>query len=177
MKLTKKSAHWYIDYKGADGVRKRVKGFRDKTATTQLAAKLEKEAELAEVGIVDRYKEHRNRPLTGHLKDFKAALLAKGGTKKHAGVVFTRASAVMDGCGFSFIVLYSMFWGLVLWAPVELLIFGVKKGIARFRRADASERAGPACMGGLRRGGKAKDPKDLKDAKDGDERDKKYRCR
>jgi len=102
-KVTKKSAHWYIDYKGTDGVRKRVRGFKDKTATAQLAAKLEKEAELAEVGIVDRHKEHRNRPLRGHLDDFKASLLAKGNTRKHAGVVFTRAKAVMEGCGYSFI--------------------------------------------------------------------------
>ena len=42
--VTKQSAYWYIDYKGPDGIRKRVKGFKDKTATTQLAAKLEKEA-------------------------------------------------------------------------------------------------------------------------------------
>ena len=102
-RVKKKSAHWYIDYKGADGVRKRVRGFKDKTATAQLAAKLEKEAELAEVGIVDRHKEHRNRPLRGHLDDFTASLLAKGNTKKHAGVVFTRAKAVTDGCGFTLI--------------------------------------------------------------------------
>ena len=49
-RIKKKSAYWYIDYKAAGGVRKRVKGFKDKTATAQLAAKLEKEAELAEAG-------------------------------------------------------------------------------------------------------------------------------
>ena len=46
-KITKQSKFWYIDYKGADGIRKRVKGFKDKAATTQYAAKLEREAELA----------------------------------------------------------------------------------------------------------------------------------
>lgn len=32
--VRKQSQHWYIDYKAADGTRKRVKGFKDKTATT-----------------------------------------------------------------------------------------------------------------------------------------------
>ena len=35
-RIKKKSACWYIDYKGPDGIRKRVKAFKDKTATTQL---------------------------------------------------------------------------------------------------------------------------------------------
>ena len=52
-KVKRKSQYWYIDYKNDDGTRKRVKGFKDKQATTQLAAKLEKEAELAEAGMVE----------------------------------------------------------------------------------------------------------------------------
>jgi hypothetical protein len=39
--IRKQSQFWYIDYKTADGTRKRVKGFKDKTATTQLAAQVE----------------------------------------------------------------------------------------------------------------------------------------
>ena len=31
-KVTKKSKHWYVDYKDADGIRRRVKGFKDKAA-------------------------------------------------------------------------------------------------------------------------------------------------
>ncbi|MHC4259925.1 MAG: hypothetical protein ACYSTF_05890, partial [Planctomycetota bacterium] len=81
----KKSAHWYIDYKAADGTRKRVKGFKDKQATAQLAAKLEKESELAQAGIVDRYAEHRKKPLRQHLEDFHQALLAKGDTVQGPG--------------------------------------------------------------------------------------------
>lgn len=46
--IRKQSQYWYIDYKTVDGTRKRIKGFKDKTATTQLAAKLEKESELAQ---------------------------------------------------------------------------------------------------------------------------------
>lgn len=75
-RIRKKSKFWYIDFKTADGSRKRIKGFKDKQATTQRAAQLVKEVELAKAGVVDRYKEHRKRPLIEHLADFKESLLA-----------------------------------------------------------------------------------------------------
>ena len=94
--VTKQSPYWYIDYKGIDGVRKRIKGFKDKAATAQLAAKLEREAELARAGIVDKYKIHRKTPLVKHLEDFKASLINKGTTLKQARLVYNRAKAVID---------------------------------------------------------------------------------
>jgi integrase len=100
---TKQSQHWYIDYKAVDGTRKRIKGFKDKTATAQLAAKLEKESELAQAGIIDKYKEHRKRPLAEHLDDFKTGLLNKGTTQKHACLVYNRAKAVIENGGFIFV--------------------------------------------------------------------------
>ncbi len=98
--IRKQSQYWYIDYKTADGTRKRVRAFKDKTATCQLAAKLEKESELAQAGIIDRFKEHRKRPLIEHLADFKASLTNKGTTEKHACLVYNRAKAVIENCGF-----------------------------------------------------------------------------
>ena len=97
-RIKKKSAFWYIDYKGPDGIRKRVKGFKDKTATTQLAAKLEKEAELAEVGIIDKYKEHRKRPLVEHLEDFQSSLKAKGNTPEYCKLTHYRAKRICKEC-------------------------------------------------------------------------------
>jgi site-specific recombinase XerD len=102
-RVRKQSQYWYIDYKTADGTRKRIKGFRDKTATTQLAAKLEKESELAQAGIIDKYKEHRKKPLSEHLVDFKASLTNKGTTEKHACLVYNRAKAVIENCSFAYI--------------------------------------------------------------------------
>ena len=98
--IKKKSAYWYVDYKAEDGTRKRVKGFKDKTATAQLAAKLEKEAELEQAGIIDRFKEHRQRPLAEHLRDFETSLIAKGNTEKHAKVTVSRVERIFDGCKF-----------------------------------------------------------------------------
>ena len=99
-RIKKKSAYWYIDYKAAGGIRKRVKGFKDKTATVQLAAKLEKEAELAEAGIIDKYKEHRRRPLSEHLKDFLSSLQAKGNTPEYCNQTYYRVERIFTGCKF-----------------------------------------------------------------------------
>ena len=100
-RIRKQSQSWYIDYKAANGTRKRVKAFKDKQATAQLAAKLEKESELAQAGIVDKYKKHRLRPLAEHLEDFKQSLIAKGNTFKHTNLVYTRAKKVIEGCKFA----------------------------------------------------------------------------
>jgi site-specific recombinase XerD len=99
-RIKKKSAHWYIDYKGPDSTRKRVKGFKDKAATLQLAAKLEKESELAHAGIVDKFKEHRKRALSEHVEDFNHFLLAKGNTAKHTELTVSRAKRIIEECEF-----------------------------------------------------------------------------
>ena len=101
-RIRKQSKFWYIDYKTADGTRKRVKGFKDKGATVQLAAKLEREAELAQAGIIDKFADHRQRSLAEHLADFKANLLSKGTTVEHAKVTSNRIKAILDGCKFAF---------------------------------------------------------------------------
>ena len=98
-RVKKKSQYWYIDFKAAGGIRKRVKGFRDKTATAQLAAKLEKEAELAESGIIDRFKEHRKAPLTKHLEDWRNSLIACGVTLKQADQNYRRALRILTESG------------------------------------------------------------------------------
>ena len=102
-RIRKQSQCWYIDYKTAEGTRKRVKAFKDKQATAQLAAKLEKEAELAQAGIIDRFKEHRKRPLAEHIADFKTSLINKGTTEKHACLVYNRAKAIIENCKFTYI--------------------------------------------------------------------------
>ncbi len=99
-RIRKQSKCWYLDFKDSDGTRKRVKGFKDKSATQQLAAKLEHEAELAEKGMGDKFAEHRKRPLSEHLEDFRQCLIAKGDTEKHAEVTLSRIKRVFEGCQF-----------------------------------------------------------------------------
>jgi integrase len=99
-RVKKQSLCWYIKYRDADGIERRVKAFKDKIASQQLAAKLEKEAEMAKAGVVDRYKEYRKRLLLEHLADFEQSLLAKGCTTKHVEQVVSRARKIIEGCKF-----------------------------------------------------------------------------
>ena len=99
-RIRKKSKFWYIDYKTADNTRRRVKACKDKAATIQLAAKLEREVELELTGMADKYKEYRKKPLTEHLRDFEASLLAKGNTKEYVEQTLVRIKPVFVDCKF-----------------------------------------------------------------------------
>ena len=92
-----RSRKWYVEYKTADGVRRRVPGFSDKPATQQLASELERQAAREQTGLVDRFLEHRKRPLTEHADDWHKTLLDKGGTPEYARLSVTRVRAVLDG--------------------------------------------------------------------------------
>ncbi len=41
-KVTRQSAKWYVEYRDSQGIRRRVPGYRDRAATVQLAAELER---------------------------------------------------------------------------------------------------------------------------------------
>ncbi|MCH7872130.1 MAG: hypothetical protein IID33_10565, partial [Planctomycetes bacterium] len=101
-RVTKQSRRWYVEFRDADGVRRRVPGFADKAATQQLAAELERNAERVESGLVDRFAEHRKRRLTDHVSDWHDAIIGKGTTSKHADLIRNRAQRVFDGCRFIF---------------------------------------------------------------------------
>jgi len=119
-KVKRKSQYWYIDYKTSDGTRKRVKGFKDKTATQQLAAKLEKEAELDQAGIIDRFKEHRKRPLKEHLEDFCSSLQARGNTPEYCNLTHYRAERICNGCKF-------LMWNDIQASKVQKFLTELKK--------------------------------------------------
>ena len=101
-RVTKISRKWYVEYRDGQGVRRRVPGYTDKSATQQLAAQLERRAAQEQSGLVDRYGDHRKRPLSEHLADWARALLAKGNTPYHATVVTTRSRKILEGCRFTF---------------------------------------------------------------------------
>ncbi len=102
-KVKKQSQYWYVDYKDANGIRKRKKAYKDKVASLQLAAQLEREAELESSGVIDKFAKYRKTPLRTHLEDFKKSLINKGGTEKHANMTYQRAKTLIDNCKFAFI--------------------------------------------------------------------------
>ena len=97
-RVRRKSRKWYIEYRDENGIPRRVAGFTDKAATIQKAAELEREAERRASGLIDRFAEHRKRPLSEHLGDWHKGLIDKGTTSKHADLVKMRADRVFGGC-------------------------------------------------------------------------------
>src|SRR3954449_2589924 len=99
----RKGASWYFAYADENGVRRTVKGCPDKAATEAMARKLESESELRRRGVIDprsdAYATHEARLLADHLADFRAALAAKGGTRKHPMVTANRARRVLALAG------------------------------------------------------------------------------
>ncbi len=63
----------------------------------QLASDLELQAAHEQAGLVDRFHEHRTRPLTEHVDDWHNTLLDNGGTPEYAKLSLTRVRAVLDG--------------------------------------------------------------------------------
>ncbi len=92
---------WYVTYRDADGIMRTVPGYTDRGATVQLAARLERDAARRTEGIIDRFTDHAKRPLAEHLADWRAALVAKGRTERHAELSHNRVRRVLDGCGFT----------------------------------------------------------------------------
>ncbi len=104
---------WLIAYKNEQGKRRVATGTKDKTITKQVAAKLENEVYLRLRGVLnkadDRYGEAEQKALVvkdtegkiigGHLADFHAGIVAKGGTEKHAHMVRARVAVILDLCG------------------------------------------------------------------------------
>ena len=99
----KQSPYWYVDYIDANGKRKRQKAYKDKVASLQLAARLEKDVELAKEGVIDKYAGHRKMPLTEHLEAYKKNLINKGSSEKHIDMTYMRVKAMIANCKFTFI--------------------------------------------------------------------------
>ncbi len=102
-KVTQQSRKWYVEYRDGQGVRRRVPGYTAKQATQQLASELEKRAAREQSGLTDKYAEHRKRPLSEHLADWRTALLAKGNTEAYVHMSVSRVRRVLSDCRFTFV--------------------------------------------------------------------------
>ena len=107
-----KNGCYYITYVARPGVRRTVKGCRDRASTETLAAKLERDALLRREGIIDtrddQYSQAEATPLViknrksdvagGHAADFYGSLIAKGDTVKHAMTRRAHVCRIADLC-------------------------------------------------------------------------------
>ena len=117
---------WYIDFTDHLSVRHRIPAFADKRQSEALGRQIESLVnfrsagqspdaqmcrwletlsagfvkKLVAYGLVDGQRAAAGKTISEHLQNFKEALLAKGGTGKHANLVFSRAKSAFDGCRF-----------------------------------------------------------------------------
>ena len=92
------SPKWYIEYVDAQGRVRKRSGFRDKIATQQLAAKIEKQVERQRAGIVDVELDNLERLLTGHLDDYLDDLKRAGRSEMYIYTISCRLKKVFKAC-------------------------------------------------------------------------------
>ncbi len=103
--IYRESENYRIEYRDADDILTQAGGYPSKKQTEDLAAHLVAEAarekQQRKIGITDRFKDHRKRPLLDHLADYKAALEADGASKGHIATQIPRIEKVLRGCKFT----------------------------------------------------------------------------
>src|SRR5690349_2057191 len=82
-KVVEKSRAWYGQYKDASGKWKRSRLFTDKVASQQRLAVLVASVERGEAGLINPHKQHLDRPVEDHVRDYLAHLETKGVNPKH----------------------------------------------------------------------------------------------
>ncbi len=121
------SPRWHVEFRDQTGTRRRLLAFTDKAMSEELGRKVVKllatvvagerldpdlarwiertdtdiRRKLTEWGILSQRATASSRPLSAHLAEWEAALLAKGNTAKSVQLVKRRAQRVFDGCGFA----------------------------------------------------------------------------
>src|SRR4051794_12239705 len=96
--MRKRGSVWYFRYVDADGVKVERRGCPDKRASEEMARHAESVAAKVRSGVVDprdlAIRDADRKPLTDHLADWRAAMLAKGRTAAHASLSHNRALKV-----------------------------------------------------------------------------------
>src|SRR5262245_43676948 len=116
------SAKWYGEYRDADGFLRRVPLALDRSAAEVMLGELVKQAELTRRGLADPVREeHARRPLTEHLADWQASLLAHDVTAKHVRQTVANVRRVLDACRFVTLADLSV-------EPVEQFLAGLRNG-------------------------------------------------
>lgn len=94
---------WYVQYRDANGVLRRVPGYTDKAATQQLARDLEREAAREAVGLPVPGARGGKRALAELVVAYRAFLTSKGNTPEYVHLVFTRITHALEISGMQFV--------------------------------------------------------------------------
>lgn len=98
-KVKRKSKKWWGRYRDEFGMEKRVPLATDKTAAQTMLNERVKKAEQRQAGIIDRFDEHRKRPIGEHVADFEKHMTAKGNSPEQVKLVAVRCRRIIAACG------------------------------------------------------------------------------
>ncbi len=99
-KYLRPSRKWYGQYLDASGVVRRVPLSANKEAAASMLAEIVRRVELEKAGVIDRFHDHRRRPLSAHLDDWEASLKANGRGDEYVALKLARVRSALDGCRF-----------------------------------------------------------------------------
>jgi integrase len=102
-KIKTKSKKWWGRYRDENHVERRVPLAADKAAAQAMLNELVKKAERQAAGLVDRFDEHRKRPVGDHLTDFERHLKSKGVSSEQVKLVASRSRRIIEGCNAPFV--------------------------------------------------------------------------
>ncbi len=102
-KIKTKSEKWWGRYRDENGAERRVPLTVDKAAAQAMLNELVKKVERRIAGLVDRFDEHRKRPIGDHLADFERHLKSKGIGAEQVKLVASRSRRILEGCNAAFI--------------------------------------------------------------------------
>lgn len=125
---SKQASKWYVEFRDHLDTVRRLPAFTDKRQSEELGRKIEKlvacrangespdkqlgrwlealpdktRQRLAKIGVLDAQNIAAGKPLSEHLDDFHAYLMAKGNTEKHVNHTVGRARCIIEGCRFRY---------------------------------------------------------------------------
>jgi integrase len=102
IKRVEESRKYYGLVPQPNGKRKPVPLCPDLSRSRQLLNKLLADAAMRQHGMADPYAEHKRRPLSEHLEDYRRDLEARDNEPRYVRLVFSRLQALLTGCNFHF---------------------------------------------------------------------------
>lgn len=93
-----KSKKWWGRYKDENGLERRVPLAVDKTAAQTMLNELVRKTERRAAGLIDRFDEHRQRPIDVHLEEFQKHLRARRVGEEQVKLVVYRAERIIEAC-------------------------------------------------------------------------------
>jgi site-specific recombinase XerD len=98
-----KSKKWWGRFRDASGQEKRVPLAVDRTAAQTMLGEWVRRVEREKAGLIEPRDEHRKRPLSQHLADYRQYLKSKANEPRYIDMAVARVKALLTGCRFKHI--------------------------------------------------------------------------